>query len=164
MKKIFITGISSGLGEALANVALERGDQVYAVGRHDNKLFINKPGYYFYPVDLLDIEMIRENLKEFVRMHEYDLVILNAGILGEIREMSEISLKEAKAVMDLNLWANKQIIDTLDLHAKSKQVVAVSLQSGTQHDDQSLRSRETLDPLQRHRPRRRHDSHAQKDP
>jgi len=126
MKKVFITGISSGLGEALAVACLERGDQVYAVGRHDNKLFINKPGYYFYPLDLLDIEMLRENLKEFIQMHEYDLVILNAGVLGEIKEMSETSLKEARAVMDLNLWANKQIVDTLDLHAKSKQIVAVS--------------------------------------
>jgi len=126
MKKVFITGISSGLGERLAEVCLEKGDQVYAVGRHDNKRFLNKAGYYFYPVDLLDIEMLRENLKSFVQKHEYDLVILNAGILGEIKELSETSLKEARAVIDLNLWANKQVIDTLDLHVRPRQVVAVS--------------------------------------
>jgi NAD(P)-dependent dehydrogenase (short-subunit alcohol dehydrogenase family) len=28
--------------------------------------------------------------------------------------------------MDLNLWANKQVIDTLDQHATSRQIVAVS--------------------------------------
>ena len=126
MRKVFITGVSSGLGEALVSRALERGDQVYAVGRRDNPRFANKAGYYFYPLDLSDIEMLRENLREFVRHHEYDLVILNAGVLGEIRELSEIPLKKARAIMDLNLWANKQVIDTLDLHAKSRQIVAVS--------------------------------------
>ncbi len=126
MKKVFITGVSSGLGEALAERCLQRGDQVFAVGRHENKRLLNQPGYTFYPLDLSDLSMLRENLKSFVHHHEYDLVILNAGMLGEIREMSEISLDEARTVMDVNLWANKQIIDTLDLHATSKQIVAVS--------------------------------------
>ncbi|WP_456394046.1 SDR family NAD(P)-dependent oxidoreductase, partial [Nitratifractor sp.] len=126
MKKVFITGVSSGLGEALAEECHRRGDQVFAVGRHENKRLLNQPGYTFYPLDLSDLPMLRENLKEIVRHHEYDLVILNAGVLGEIREMSEISLDEARSVMDINLWANKQIIDTLDLHARPRQVVAVS--------------------------------------
>jgi NAD(P)-dependent dehydrogenase (short-subunit alcohol dehydrogenase family) len=126
MKKTLITGVSSGLGEALAHAALERGDEVYAVGRHDNPRFANRAGYYFYPLDLSDLEMLRENLKEFVHHHTYDLAILNAGVLGEIRELSEVPLREARAVMDLNLWANKQIIDTLDLHSRPRQVVAVS--------------------------------------
>jgi len=126
MKKIFITGISSGLGEALARSCLERDDRVYAVGRRDNPLFANRAGYYFYPLDLADITMLRENLREFIDHHEYDLVILNAGILGEIRELSEFSLDAARKIMDLNLWSNKQLIDTLDLHARSKQIVAVS--------------------------------------
>ncbi len=126
MRKVMITGVSSGLGAALAERALEQGDQVYAVGRHDNKRFLNQAGYYFLPLDLSDVTMLRENLKEFVKGHAFDLVILNAGQLTEIKELSETSLEEIRRTMDLNVWANKQIIDTLDLHARPRQVVAVS--------------------------------------
>jgi len=126
MRKVMITGVSSGLGAALAERALEQGDQVYAVGRHDNKRFLNQAGYYFLPLDLSDVTMLRENLKAFVKGHAFDLVILNAGQLTEIKELSETSLEEIHKTMDLNVWANKQIIDTLDLHARPRQVVAVS--------------------------------------
>ncbi len=126
MRKVMITGVSSGLGAALAERALEQGDQVYAVGRHDNKRFLNQAGYYFLPLDLSDVTMLRENLKEFVKGHAFDLVILNAGQLTEIKELSETSLEKIRRTMDLNVWANKQIIDTLDLHARPRQVVAVS--------------------------------------
>ena len=126
MRKVMITGVSSGLGAALAKSALEQGDQVHAVGRKDNKQLLNQAGYYFFPLDLSDIPMLQENLKEFVKGHEFDLVILNAGQLSEIKELSETSLEEIHRTMDLNVWANKQIIDTLDLHARPRQVVAVS--------------------------------------
>ncbi|WP_457608426.1 SDR family NAD(P)-dependent oxidoreductase [Nitratifractor sp.] len=126
MRKVLITGISSGLGAALAEECLRRGDDVYALGRHDNKALYNRPGYYFFPVDISDVEMLRENIKTFVARHHFDLVILNAGVMGDLKELSETSLQELRRVMDLNLWANKQIIDTVDLHAKAKQIVAVS--------------------------------------
>jgi len=126
MRKVFITGVSSGLGEALTKVCIARGDEVYAVGRRDNPRFANQAGYTFYPLDLTDVEMIPETLREFVQHHSYDLAILNAGVLGEIRELGEVPLREARAVMELNLWANKQIIDTLDLHCRPRQLVAVS--------------------------------------
>ena len=126
MRKVLITGVSSGLGAALAQACLERGDDVYALGRHDNKALLNRSGYYFYPVDLSDVDLLRENIKPFVRKHHFDLVILNAGILGEIKALGETQLDELRRLMDVNLWANKQVIDTLDLHAKVDQVAAVS--------------------------------------
>ncbi|WP_292658615.1 SDR family NAD(P)-dependent oxidoreductase [Nitratifractor sp.] len=126
MGKILITGVSSGLGAALAEKALERGDEVYAVGRQDNKKLLNQADYYFYPLDLSDVTMLEENLKTFIQGHRFDLVILNAGILGEIKELAETPLEEIHRIMDLNVWANKQIIDTLDRHCRPPQIVAVS--------------------------------------
>ncbi|ADV47198.1 SDR family NAD(P)-dependent oxidoreductase [Nitratifractor salsuginis] len=126
MRKVLITGVSTGLGAALAEALLRRGDAVYAIGQHENRAFANRPGYYFLPADLSDVEMIPENIKAFIDRHNFDLAILNAGILGDIREMDQFTLPEIREVMDLNVWANKQIIDTLDRHARPKQVVAVS--------------------------------------
>jgi len=121
-----ITGISSGFCESIAKLCLERGDTVYAFGRHNNKLFINHAGYFFLHVDLGDIGMLRENIKTFVKKHHFDLVILNAGMLGDIKELGETSLDEIHGIMDLNVWANKHIIDTLDLHAEVDQLIAIS--------------------------------------
>lgn len=126
MRKVLITGVSSGLGAALAETLVQRGDTLYAIGRHDNKKLANRPGYFFLPLDLSDVTMIPENVKTFIAGHAFDLVILNAGILGDIREMEQFTLDEIRRVMDLNVWANKQLIDTLDHHARPKQVVAVS--------------------------------------
>jgi len=126
MTKLFLTGVSGGFGEALASLAMERDMEVYAVGRHDNPRFANRAGYYFFPLDLRELELIPDELGPFVRGHRFDLAILNAGVLGEIREMGEIPLEEARRIMDLNLWANKQIIDTLNLHVRPRQLVAVS--------------------------------------
>jgi NAD(P)-dependent dehydrogenase (short-subunit alcohol dehydrogenase family) len=70
--------------------------------------------------------MLRENIKTFVKKHHFDLVILNAGMLGDIKELGETSLDEIHGIMDLNVWANKHIIDTLDLHAEVDQLIAIS--------------------------------------
>ena len=42
-----------------------------------------------------------------------DLVVLNAGVLGQIRELNKTSMEEIKQVMDINLWANKVAMDWL---------------------------------------------------
>jgi len=126
MKEVLITGVSGGFGEALTRLCLERGDNVYAMGRHNNKQFMHHPGYYFFPVDLTDVTMLRENIKTFVKKHRFNLVILNAGMLGEIKEFGETSVDEIRRMLDLNVWANKQIIDTLDLHATVDQLIAIS--------------------------------------
>ncbi len=126
MKKVLVTGVSSGLGEAIALECLERGWEVHAMGRTPNKRFENRPGYYFFQVDLGEVDLLRDAVIPFVRDHDFDLVILNAGVLGEIKPMPEISLEEIRHVMDVNVWANKQIVDALLTHAQCRQIVAVS--------------------------------------
>ena len=126
MKKVLITGVSSGLGAELAEVCWKRGDEVFTLGRSDNKRLANQPRYYFLPVDLSDVDFIAENIKSFIKNHTFDRVILNAGVLGEIKELSEFTLQEGREIMALNLWANKALIDALDLHSRPRQIVAVS--------------------------------------
>jgi len=54
-------------------------------------------------------------------------VILNAGVLSEIKDVKDTSLDEIKKVMDVNVWANKILIETLFSEVNEiKQVVAVS--------------------------------------
>ena len=126
MKNILITGIGSGLGEALAREYLANGDTVYAIGRTFPKIFDNNPHFFFFPYDLSQTFMIKDEIKTFVKNHSFDIVILNAGILGEIQMLNQTNLEEIKEVMELNVWANKELIDTLNEYAHVKQVVGIS--------------------------------------
>ncbi len=84
MKNILITGVSSGLGEALAKTYLENGDTVYAIGKTIPKKLDHYPHFFFFPYDLSETFLIQSTLQEFLAHRSFDLVILNAGLLGEI--------------------------------------------------------------------------------
>ncbi len=126
MKNILITGVSSGLGEALAEKYLENGDSVYAIGKTLPKKLDHYPHFFFFPYDLSETFMIQSTLTEFLQHRSFDIVILNAGVLGDIKTLSQTDLMEAKAVMEVNVWANKELIDTLQAHAQVKQIIGIS--------------------------------------
>ncbi|PHS34622.1 MAG: short-chain dehydrogenase [Sulfurovum sp.] len=125
-KNILITGIGSGLGEALAKEYLEEGYQVYAIGRTFPKILDSHPHFFFFPYDLSKTFMLKETVKDFVSKHTFDIVILNAGVLGEIKPLNQTELGQLKTVMELNIWANKELIDTLSTYAEVKQIVGIS--------------------------------------
>lgn len=124
--KLFITGIGSGLGKALAEEALSRGYEVYAISRHLPEELEGR--VKFVSTDLSQIERIYMHLSKLLQgVKRLQLVILNAGILGKIKDMRAISLQEMEEVMKINLWANKVIIDALmDLEIKVEQLIGIS--------------------------------------
>ncbi len=122
---IFITGIGSGLGEALAKIYLEASEEVYAVSRFCPKSLEGFKNLHFLPLNLFAHEKIEKSVSDLIAGVDLDIAILNAGMVGELKEMSETSLHEIKTIMDLNVWANKVILDLLKWHTV-KQVVAIS--------------------------------------
>ncbi len=126
MKQILITGIGSGLGAALAKAYLERGDKVYAIGREFPKQFDHYNHFFFFPYNLSQTFLINSDIQPFIRNHSFDIVILNAGVLGEIATLGQTDLSAIKDVMELNVWANKELIDTLGSYATVKQIVGIS--------------------------------------
>ena len=99
MKNILITGVSSGLGEALAKAYLENGDNVYAIGKTIPKKLDRFPHFFFFPYDLSETFMIQSTLNEFLAHRSFDIAILNAGVLGEIQTLSQTELNDIKNVM-----------------------------------------------------------------
>ena len=126
MQKILITGIGSGLGEALTKAYLDNGDKVYAIGREFPKQFDHYTNFFFFPYDLSQTFLLNSDIQPFIQNHDFDLVILNAGILGKIATMQQTDLSVIKDVMELNVWANKELIDTLSSYATVKQIVGIS--------------------------------------
>lgn len=126
MKNVLITGIGSGLGEALAREYLEQGYQVYAIGRTFPKMLDAHPHFFFFPYDLSKTFMLKDTIKDFVQGHDFEIAILNAGVLGDIKILSQTELPQLKEVMELNVWANKELIDTLSSFSNVTQIVGIS--------------------------------------
>lgn len=125
--KIFITGISSGIGYGLARKYLELGHEVYGLSRNENKELMNYEKFSFLSQDISDFEYADLNISNFLKnTEELDLVVLNAGILNDIKDMSETRVDELKRSMDVNVWGNKIALDVALRIAKVKQVVAIS--------------------------------------
>jgi benzil reductase ((S)-benzoin forming) len=125
---VFITGVSSGLGLSLAKAYLEGGARVYGVSRREPEGLSGRAGFHFASVDLSRLDEIAPAVEGFLKgVPRIDIAILNAGILGEIADMAEITLERMRQVMDVNLWANKPVLDAVfSGNREVTQVVAIS--------------------------------------
>lgn len=126
--KVFITGTSSGLGYGMAKAYLDQGHEVFGVSRGTPKDLIAHDLYRHFNMDLANLDFLpRQVAQMFASIDTLDLCILNAGILGRIAKMKEVSIQELQKTFDINVWTNKILLDALlDLHPRVKQVVAIS--------------------------------------
>lgn len=111
-KNILITGCSSGLGLALTNYYLQKGFKVYGISR--NKPEIQNQNFIHISFDLSKISEIKNSLTNILKeIKNLDLVFLNAGMLGKIKILQELSIEEMQEVYSLNVYANKELLDIL---------------------------------------------------
>ena len=120
----FITGTSSGLGRGLCETLLDDGCTVFGCSRRPSEL----PGLHHARCDLHDHETVPGCLATLLEPAErLDLVVLNAGVLGRIELLHRLPLDEAKAVMEINLWSNKTVMDWLHTWGRPvRQVMMIS--------------------------------------
>jgi benzil reductase ((S)-benzoin forming) len=109
---VLITGNSSGLGRGFTEYYLEQGWRVYGCSRSGCDGL--EGNVRDVRCDLSDFDAIGPALQSLLADAErLDLVILNAGILGEIKPLTQTPLEQLRSVMDVNVWANKVIMDWL---------------------------------------------------
>ncbi len=125
MKKLLVTGCSSGLGKALCKLYLDEGWIVYGISR--NEIDFNNKNFLHIKYDLSHTKDIKHDLEGiFLKIKDLDLVFLGAGVLGEIKEMTSLDTeKDIKPVLELNLFANKELLDIL-AKINTKLVIAIS--------------------------------------
>ena len=109
--RVFITGVSAGLGKALAKGYLQAGCTVHGISREVPDDLFDIGEFFHARVDLADLGNIGASLAPLVGDNGFDLVILNAGILGEFGDMARVGMETVRRVMDVNVWANKAILD-----------------------------------------------------
>ena len=122
MSNILITGISSGIGKALAKTYSNNGYEIYGLSRTKSN------EYNHVECDLEKVYDISYKLSTLLKnVEQIDVVYLNAGVLGNIEYLSKIKLHDLETSFTINTWANKVIIDYLITNnIKVKQVVAIS--------------------------------------
>ena len=123
MKRILITGTSRGLGKSLVEILAANGDEVISLGRSNCEINV--------PHIACDFN-IPENLKglffsnKLLKKH-FDIVILNAGTLGNILEAQQVSKDSLLQTFFVNFFSNKFIIDgCLQNSNKSQKFIYVS--------------------------------------
>ena len=125
---ILITGVSRGIGHGLARYYLQRGEQVYGISRNCPDDLSEFENMHFRSLDVTDSAQIPVALDELLEgVSSLDLAILNAGILGQFGDLAVTPMEEIETVMNVNLWANKRILDHLLSSLSSlQQVVTIS--------------------------------------
>ncbi len=120
-KTVLITGGTSGIGLALAQELLNRGNTVLITGRDGDRLDAAKqaaPGLHTYRSDVSDPEQIvslrREVLAQFPRL---DALINNAGImrnlkLSQPRELGDLT-RELQSNLNGPLWMVQEFLPHL---------------------------------------------------
>ena len=125
-KNVFITGIGSGYGKAIANLFLKKGYNVFALSRHLPEDLKEK--VKFVKCDLEALETVYPAVEKLLKdVKNLDFVILNAGLLTELKDIHDTPIYEMERMMDVNVWANKVILDALiDMKMKVDRVIAIS--------------------------------------
>lgn len=106
---IFITGITSGIGKALALKFANEGHKLFGIGRRS--LNYSHENIYFFKTDMKDIG--NKRMEILSNIEQIDIAILNAGVLGKIQKIQNANEDDLKNSMQTNLWSQKIIIDNL---------------------------------------------------
>jgi NAD(P)-dependent dehydrogenase (short-subunit alcohol dehydrogenase family) len=137
-----VTGASRGIGRAAAIAFAKAGAHVVAIARTqggleelDDEIRAAGSPATLVPLDLKDYEAI-DRLGDAIneRWGKLDILLGNAGLLGEIAPLTHVDQPVWDAVMAVNVTANWRLIRSLDplLH-KSDAGRAIFLTSGAAH-------------------------------
>lgn len=121
-KNIIITGNTSGIGLEL-NKILIRKNKIIGISK-SNSIIQNK---LQLKVNLNNLNNLQKKILKIKIPNKIDYLILNAGILGKIDKIKNISVNEFLKILKINFLSNKVIIDSLlKKKIKIKNVIAIS--------------------------------------
>jgi benzil reductase ((S)-benzoin forming) len=130
MTSIFISGVSDGIGLALAKLYLDKGWTVYGVSRRPPDSLINRERFIFKPCDLQDLKDGTALFgAEFgpIATEGVSLVYLNAGISGGVpSQAAEFTLDDIQRALNVNTLANKVLLDAFLTLPRRPQIVVAS--------------------------------------
>jgi len=121
--QVVITGVSGGIGKALAEFYLEKGSRVIGIGRNNT---IDHEHFHFVTCDLRDLDKVKNldlNLSD-----EPILLINNAGVLGKVTRTVDQDIESLQEVLEVNVLA--AMIMTGKMAVLENQLTVVNISSG----------------------------------
>jgi NAD(P)-dependent dehydrogenase (short-subunit alcohol dehydrogenase family) len=120
----FITGASTGLGEALATLLLDKGERVAATFRKSaqvQEFTQKKPGYSLgLLVDVTDEEQIQGAVQHVITAFgRLDVVVNNAGY-GSLGSIEEITEAETQRQFDVNVFGPLRVVRAALPHLRAQ--------------------------------------------
>ncbi len=125
---VFITGASSGIGQAIGEYLYEKGYKVYGSSR--NPKFEERNGICFVALDVTKPETVSAAIKEiFDREGRIDFLINNAG-KGITGAMEETPVEEIGKLFDVNYLGVLRVIqEVLPIMRKQKSGMIINITS-----------------------------------
>jgi len=115
VRSVFITGISSGIGRALAEVYLDMGYVVFGLSRTPPYDLLSNDALHFHACDLTDFDAVQEAINDLdIERHggTFETLFLNAGKFGSPpHSASDTTMTEFINVFALNVMAVKATLD-----------------------------------------------------
>lgn len=105
--KIFITGVSSGIGKSLAEILVEKGHEVFGIARREEILEemltkLENKNFYAKKCDLENLEEMENVFKEMEGINFIpDIIILNAAVFLETN--NDLDFNIYKKTFDINV-------------------------------------------------------------
>lgn len=102
-KVVLVTGVSSGIGRAVAQLFVEQGCQVFGTVRRATTLDL-LPGVELVEMDVRDDASVQRAIETvIVQAKRIDVLVNNAGgsLVGSVEETS---IAEAQSLFDTNVW------------------------------------------------------------
>lgn len=123
-KTWFITGASTGLGEALATLLLDTGDRVAATFRKPEQLDAftqKKPGHSLGVLaDVTDAGQLTSAVQQAIDAFGHlDVVVNNAGY-GSLGSIEEITEAETQRQFDVNVFGPLRVVRAVLAHLRAR--------------------------------------------
>ena len=105
-KVAFVTGGSSGIGQAIAKALVDAGATVYIIGRNEQKLehVAKKIGSRYLALDINNISVVQSTIQEFSKSNHIDILVNSAGTHGHDK-FGQVTEKTFDEVMCVNVKA-----------------------------------------------------------
>ncbi len=132
-RSVLITGASSGIGAATAELLAQRDFQVFGTSRHPSAAASRTPQVDWIQMDVGDEEAVRKGVAQVLAAAgRLDALVCNAGI-GIFGSIEEVSLESAQQQFDTNVFGVLRILRAVLPHMRESgagRIVLVGSLSG----------------------------------